>query len=443
MLTIVVPVLNEAARIEATLEGLQPLRARGAELIVVDGDSDDDTAALAAPLADYVVGSRRGRARQMNAGTERANGATLLFLHADTTLPADADQHIAGALRRGARWGRFDVQIIGRHPLLPLVAWLMNQRSRLTGIATGDQAIFVDRATFVAAGGFPDQALMEDIALSTKLRRHSRPACLPGPAQTSGRRWDEHGFWRTIGLMWRLRLAYWRGADPAALARRYGYATDDTASPGPLARRVRRSSGRRVALLVFAKAPVPGAVKTRLIPAIGADAAAALAVRLLERTLTTAAAGRFASLQLWCTPDARHPALVVAATRHGASMHVQNGADLGERMQTALAEALTDHHAALLIGTDCPELSVDDLRNAAQQLAGPRDVALVPAADGGYVLIGLTRPSAAVFAGVDWGSPRVMDQTRARAAAAGLRLHFGRTLRDIDHPEDLPLAEFS
>lgn len=219
-LSIVVPVLDEAPGIEACLRALAPLRARGAEVIVVDGGSSDATAALAQPLCDRVLVSPRGRAVQMNAGARAASGEAILFLHADTTLPDDAGRLIAGALDRRA-WGRFDVRIMGAPAALAVVAALMNLRSRLTGIATGDQAMFVRRATFEAVGGFPDLALMEDIALSRRLLAHGRPACLRARACTSGRRWERQGVARTILLMWRLRYAYWRGADPAELARRY------------------------------------------------------------------------------------------------------------------------------------------------------------------------------------------------------------------------------
>ncbi|RUQ40874.1 MAG: glycosyltransferase [Candidatus Competibacteraceae bacterium] len=222
-LSIIVPVLNEAAGITAHLAMLAPLRAAGVELLVVDGGSTDATMALARPLADTVLSAPRGRATQMNIGAAHARGATLLFLHADTSLPPDAAAHIKVALAGGNAWGRFDVRISGQHPLLPVVAWAMNQRSRLTGIATGDQALFVRRAVFEQFGGFPELPLMEDIALSRRLKRHSPPACLRAQVLTSGRRWEQHGVLRTILLMWWLRLAYFLGADPHRLARRYGY----------------------------------------------------------------------------------------------------------------------------------------------------------------------------------------------------------------------------
>lgn len=216
-LSIVIPVLNEAPVIEATLAALAPLRARGHEVVVADGGSEDATRELAAAFADRVVIAPRGRARQMNAGAAVASGDALLFLHADTRLPANADDLIFHSLKKKS-WGRFDVAIEGRSTLLPTVAFLMNLRSRLTGIATGDQAIFVRRGVFA---GFPEIALMEDVAFSKAMKRRSPPACLRATVMTSGRRWDRHGVLRTIVLMWRLRLAYFLGAAPDDLARRY------------------------------------------------------------------------------------------------------------------------------------------------------------------------------------------------------------------------------
>jgi len=222
VLSIIVPCLNEADGIAGTLAALAPLRAHGAEVIVVDGGSSDGTAERAAPHADCVLPAPRGRAAQMNAGAARARGEILLFLHADTLLPESADALIVDGLKRSRRgWGRFDVVISGRSPLLRVVAWLMNARSRLTSIATGDQAIFVTRSLFTAAGGYPEIALMEDIALSRQLKRFGAPLCLRHRLTASGRRWETHGVVRTVLLMWRLRFAYWLGADPAKLAVRY------------------------------------------------------------------------------------------------------------------------------------------------------------------------------------------------------------------------------
>ena len=220
-LAIVVPVLNEAEVLPRLLQALQPLRARGCELVVADGGSHDGTPALAAPWADAVITAPRGRARQMNAGAAASTAPALWFLHADTLPPPEADTRVLQALAAGAAWGRFDVHIEGRPAMLRVVAALMNLRSRLSGIATGDQAIFLTREAFDRVGGFPDQPLMEDIELSRRLKRIGPPACLRARVHTSGRRWEQRGVWRTIVLMWRLRWRYWRGESAEAIARAY------------------------------------------------------------------------------------------------------------------------------------------------------------------------------------------------------------------------------
>ena len=221
-LCIVVPVLDEAPNLAACLGALQPLRQRGARVVVVDGGSSDDSLAIARDLADLAFVGPRGRARQMNAGAAACCGELLLFLHADTRLPHDADALVRRAMQGQRRWGRFDVAIDSPLPVMRVVEALMNLRSRWTGIATGDQAIFVRKDLFEQIGGFPDQPLMEDVALSTRLKRHGSPACMRERVTTSARRWERHGPWRTIVLMWRLRAAYFLGADPSKLALRYG-----------------------------------------------------------------------------------------------------------------------------------------------------------------------------------------------------------------------------
>jgi len=227
-LSIIIPVLDEATTLAQALAALAPCRARGAEIIVVDGGSRDGSPAAARPLADSVIAAPRGRGSQMNAGAAAALGDVLLFLHADTRLPGDGDRLAVDALQGSQRaWGRFDVTIAGRSPLLPVVAATMNLRSRLTGIATGDQAMFMTRAAFARAGGFPDIPLMEDIVLSRRLKAMGPPACLSARVATSGRRWDRDGVVRTILTMWRLRLAFFLGAEPARLARQYGYGVRD------------------------------------------------------------------------------------------------------------------------------------------------------------------------------------------------------------------------
>jgi rSAM/selenodomain-associated transferase 2 len=221
-LSIIMPVLDEAAGVEAALAALAPLRARGIEVVVADGGSSDGTAERARPLADHLITALRGRSIQMNAGAAAAAGDVLLFLHADTQLPENADRLVLNGLASSGRsWGCFDVRF-DSGGLLALVAFAMNARSRLTGIATGDQALFVTRAAFERAGGFPAIALMEDVALSAKLKRIGKSLALHAHVITSGRRWQKHGTFRTILLMWRLRLEFFFGADPEKLAKIYG-----------------------------------------------------------------------------------------------------------------------------------------------------------------------------------------------------------------------------
>jgi rSAM/selenodomain-associated transferase 2 len=204
-LTVVVPALNDAAHIVATLTPLASLRARGVEVLVADGGSTDNTVTLARPWADKVFPAPQGRARQLNAGAARARGDVLLFLHADTRLPPKALQAIKQAVADGHHWGRFDVRVDGQARLLHWVASLMNRHSRLSGLASVDQAIFVTRKAFQRVGGFPDRPHREDVDLSRRLRRLGRPACLDQTVRTTGWRWQQRGLWRTLVLAWQLR----------------------------------------------------------------------------------------------------------------------------------------------------------------------------------------------------------------------------------------------
>ena len=423
-LSIVVPTLDEAERLCATLASLAPLRAAGHEVIVVDGGSRDDTLSVAKSLADRVLMAPRGRAAQMNTGASAATGSMLLFLHADCVLPGQGAAAIEGAHRSGHRWGRFDVRLQGRSAWLPVVAVLMNLRSSLTGICTGDQGLFVERSTFVATGGYPPIPLMEDVAFSATLKAAAGPPKrVHVRIVASGRRWDEHGALATIATMWSLRFAWWRGASPRDLARRY-YGKEP-----PLA----------ATLKIFAKAPVPGRVKTRLAASIGPDAAAAVYRDLVLRTLATAAAARRAgvldAIELWVAPEGEPGPLEGWAAQLDIQLHRQRGAHLGERMRHALRESVAAGRPALLIGTDVPDFKVAYLAEAAAALQS-HDAVVGPAEDGGYVLIGLARDIDA-FTDVAWSTPDVMAQTRARLASAGVAWKELPRLWDVDTAEDL------
>ena len=452
-LRIIMPVLNEGPVLALYLHALQALRQRGTELVVVDGGSTDSTWALARALADQVLLAPRGRAEQMNAGARwRRNphrarernpagpppvhddGAPelLLFLHADTRLPQDADRLIAQAIKSGLgagySWGRFDVRIDGTHPVLRVVERLMNVRSRLTGIATGDQAMFVRRDVFKRLGGFADLPLMEDIELSKRLKKQGLPACLKVPVATSARRWEEQGVWRTIVLMWRLRLAYFLGASPHALALRYGYAPRH---PTPVKQRV------TAAVAILAKAPVAGLAKTRLIPLLGAAGAARAQRRFTLNTLQIASQAALGPLMLWCAPDADHRFFRVLRRVTGMVCINQPPGHIGARMLHACVHHFA-HHAdlpLLLVGTDCPVLAPGHLHEAAQALA-QHDVVLIPAEDGGYVLIGMRVLVPQVFEGIAWSTSNVMAQTRNQLRRAGVSWLELPTLWDVDEPAD-------
>ena len=220
-LSAVIPTLDEAVHISRTLEALSPLRRQGLEIVVADGGSNDGTPEIAHPLADAVVKCPVGRARQMNAGASWSRGEVIWFLHADTSPPENALQHIQRAVQDGADWGWFDIRLSGYDPALRVIERCMNVRARLSGVATGDQGLFVRRSVFRAIGGFPDIALMEDVAISKRLRSSALRKIISAPLITSSRRWERDGVLRTVLLMWRLRLAYFLGVDPDELVGRY------------------------------------------------------------------------------------------------------------------------------------------------------------------------------------------------------------------------------
>lgn len=219
MLSIIIPVYNEAHFIEDALRSLQPLRQLGVELIVVDGGSVDSSCSLAEAYVDKLLHAEKGRARQMNAGADNASGEMLLFLHIDTRLPDPNSWY--KQLQGQTGWGFFKVRLSGAQYPFRLIESLMNLRSRLTGIATGDQCLFVDRNLFFKAGKFPEIPLMEDVAMSKRLKRWQRPACQAEVVITSSRRWQQNGIIKTIVEMWLLRFLYFIGVTPQSLVKIY------------------------------------------------------------------------------------------------------------------------------------------------------------------------------------------------------------------------------
>ena len=221
-ISIIIPVLNEQCNLGKLLTSLRKQVSDKTEIIGVDGGSSDDSLVVAHELSDTVICAAKGRSMQMNAGANRAKGNTLLFLHADTRLPDGFYGELSiGFAQSNKCWGRFNVQLSGQQRLFRVIESFMNWRSRLTGIATGDQAIFVRRAAFEKVNGFPPVPLMEDIRLSTKLKSISRPYCSRLSVTTSSRKWEQQGIMKTVWLMWRLRFAHYCGTDPEKLAGQY------------------------------------------------------------------------------------------------------------------------------------------------------------------------------------------------------------------------------
>ncbi len=220
-LSIIIPTLNESNQIKSCLDKLQLLRKQGHEVIVVDGGSIDDTTSLSLPLSDHVIQAQKSRSIQMNAGAKIASGDYFLFLHADTSLPAVTHELFIKLNQDKEKWGRFDVALSGRQFLFRIIEQCMNLRSRLTGIATGDQVIFVKKELFDEINGFPEIALMEDIAISKLLMKHAKPVCLNDKVLSSSRRWEQNGISKTIFKMWILRLLYFFNYDTNKLAKIY------------------------------------------------------------------------------------------------------------------------------------------------------------------------------------------------------------------------------
>ena len=416
-LSVVLPVLNEQAGIAEVLSQLRTLLRELDEVIVVDGGSEDDTVEIASAHA-RVITSSPGRAAQMNAGAAIATGDVLLFLHADTVLPENAISLIETAIDDEHGWGRFDVRLSGSHWAFRFIERMMNLRSCLTSVATGDQAIFVTRASFDAVSGFDAMPLMEDVAISKKLRRRSPAICIDTPLITSSRRWEQHGIFRTVLLMWWLRWLYSIGVSPTVLADKY--------YPN-------RRSG--VLLMVFAKAPVSGTVNTRLIPSIGERTATDLQKDLILQRMHQFAHQTHLDVQLHCAPDDSHELFQRCQREFDVTLRVQQGADLGERMATAMQHNLRRYEKVVLVGTDAPAVDMATVTQVVEALAD-KDVVIQPAEDGGYVLVAMRRYVKQVFEGIDWGTASVLQQTTQRLDAVSVDYALLESSWDIDTAED-------
>ncbi|BFM16604.1 hypothetical protein R50073_27870 [Maricurvus nonylphenolicus] len=428
-LSIIIPVLNEAKNLLAYLKPLQLWRQQGVELIVVDGGSDDDTLALAKDHADKAFVAERGRARQMNAGAKRAAGHYLLFLHADTRLPQAEVDEVLGSFeslkQRDVAWGFFPVRLSSRRWPFRVIECAISWRSRLTSVATGDQAIFVERSVWDQLGGFSDIPLMEDVEISKRLRQRSAPKVMSVPVETDSRRWESRGVVRTVLLMWSLRLLYFIGFKPQRLAPWYGI------NPQP------KQNNPCIAQL--AKAPVLGKVKTRMQPQLSVEQSVELHQRLVQHVVSNLVQCSDASLQLWVSDQPESPFFQSLHQRYPLQVQLQQGQDLGQRMSNICQTVLQQYSAVILVGSDCPFITSRQIEQVITALDAGNQAVIIPAQDGGYTLLALTQAEWRVFEEVEWGSERVYQQTLSRLDQLGWRYHCLEALADIDRPEDLVL----
>jgi rSAM/selenodomain-associated transferase 2/rSAM/selenodomain-associated transferase 1 len=449
-LGIVVPALDEAARLPLLLRDLANLPFPH-EIVVADGGSGDGTAALAERAGARVVRSTAGRARQMNRGAEALETPWLLFLHADTRLTPEVGPAIARWLdeipsdtRSGDEPAAFfGFRLEGEGAFWRFIERGQGIRERFAGLVYGDQGLLVSRAAFLAVGGFEDVPLMEDVRMIRSLRRRVRVERLPASLLTSPRRYEQEGRWRAFLRNALLIALHGMRVPPGVLAPWYR-TRRDAGTPGALSDAgsalptIHAPAPPARTLMIFAKAPVPGSVKTRLAAEIGDGAATALYRRMGREIVDRVRSGPHRTVILFDPPDALAMMHEWLGTE-GLDFRPQSEGDLGERLDAAFRECLAPGTAACVIGTDIPGLTLARIEEAwaALELS---EIVLGPAEDGGYYLLGLNRPAPALFEGIEWSTSVVLERTRERAARLGLRETTLGTLRDVDTVADLGAA---
>ena len=420
--SIVIPTLNEADALRRLLPRLGPLPSARHEVIVSDGGSGDDTCDVARRLGAMVTMGRRGRGFQMNRGARLACGDVLLFLHADSRLPSgwerQLDRHFVAA---GLRAAAFRLRFRPRHPSLRFAEWWSSFDSVVTRY--GDQGLVVSRKAFDLAGGYPDWPLMEDVEIGRRLRRFTAIPSLPMRLGSSSRRFLARGVWRQRAANARTMLRFLLlGVSPWRLAEDYD---------------ARRPKPDRDALILFARFPSAGKVKTRLAASIGADMAAEFYRRMAEGVVANAKAAGDALRTYVFVADAADGEAVKRWLGEGITVLEQEEGDLGARMADAFETVFSYGHARVLIaGTDVPSLTQGHFRRGLGALDAC-DVVLGPAVDGGYYLLGLKRPSPRLFSGMAWSQTDVLAQTLERARGCGWTVAQLDVLEDVDDAASL------
>ena len=431
-LGVVVPALDEEEALPSLLEDLAGL-AIDHRVLVVDGGSWDGTVAAARTGGAEVMRSRCGRARQMNAGAALPGTRWLLFLHADSRLDDTALRSIARHVEHDApEAAYFRLAIADAHFFYRMIEGGQRLRERLCGVVCGDQGLLIRRDRFADAGGYPDEPIMEDVLLNRRLLDTGRLVPLAGRLTTSSRRYEEEGRIRAWLRNARTMARFLAGADPSRLAS--GYPPRRAKRPGAAAH-TPDADPDRTTLLVFAKAPRPGTVKTRLARAVGEERAAAVYRRMGRLIVANVHRAPARVVVCYDPPDGE------AEIRHWLGpppprCWPQGDGDLGARMSRMVERAFTDADRVVVIGTDTPAVDAGTVARAVEAL-GTADVVIGPARDGGYYLIGLGRPHPDLFAGIPWSTDSVLAATLTRAARLGLSVTWLEVESDVDTADDL------
>jgi len=428
----VIPALDEASALPGLLADLSKL-ALAHHVVVVDGGSRDDTVAVARAGGALVLRAPTGRACQMNAGAAFVRARWLLFLHADTRLDAAArdavQRHVA---RDEPIAAHFRLALGHPHFWYRLLEAGQRVRERLFGLAYGDQGLLLPRELFFQAGPFPDEPVMEDVILALRLREARRLMRLPAVATTSARRYEEEGRVRALLRNARSISRFMAGAPASALAPDYPPRRQRAVSKLP------SSQQQSAALLVFAKVPRPGAVKTRLAAAVGPDAAAE-AYRRMGRMIAVQLADAPAEMTVCFDPPDAEAEMRRWLDPLPRRYLPQGDGDLGERMSRMVRRALTRPERAdraVVVGTDAPAVDGAVATRALKALDSA-DVVLGPSTDGGYYLIGLNAPCPDLFRSIPWSTSSVLAATAARAREQGLDVTYLEMQADVDTVADL------
>jgi rSAM/selenodomain-associated transferase 2/rSAM/selenodomain-associated transferase 1 len=430
-LSVVIPTLDEARRLPLLLDDLEALSDLVVETLVVDGGSTDGTDEIARDHGARVIAAPRGRGVQLLAGGTAARGDWIFFVHADCRLPPEAAEALRAFVSTASEceFAHFAFELEGRGGFRRFIELGQRIREGLTGLAYGDQGLVVSRALYRQAGGHPEWSVMEDVGVMGRLGRSGRRR-LPARLPTSARRYEREGrlrgWLRNAALITGFRL----GVPPGHLARWY------PPEPGP-------ARSGRASLVVFAKAPVPGRVKTRLAKDVGSAEAVRIYRTIGRETVDALRHGPW-NTRVYVDPPTSEGVDHVRKWlgSRGLSYRRQSEGDLGRRMAAAIHECLDDSPAVVVVGTDTPGLDASCIRSALEALEAT-DVVIGPAEDGGYYLIGMKRPNPSLFRGIPWSTSGVLPQTRAAIRRAGLRLHLLETRRDVDTLPDVPEAYLS